>query len=50
MADFVGGLKALVHTCNFGNHLTNMLKDRFVIGLSNEGTQHFLLAEFDIKF
>ena len=50
IADFVAGIKALAHTCNFGDQLTDMLRDRFVMGLSNEGTQHFLLAEPDLTF
>ena len=50
IADFVASLKALAHTCDFGAQLTDMLRDRFVMGLSNETTQHILLAEADLIF
>lgn len=50
LADFVASLKALAHTCDFGNPLTDLLRDRFVMGLSNETTQHTLLAEADLTF
>lgn len=50
IADFVASLKALAHTCDFGSQLSDMLRDRFVMGLSNETTQHTLLAEADLTF
>ena len=50
MADYIAGLKALAHTCDFGTTLTDMLRDRFVMGLTNETTQQLLLAEADLTF
>lgn len=50
IADFVAGIKSLAHTCNFGEQLSDMLRDRFVMGLLNESTQHTLLAESDLTF
>ena len=43
-------LKVLAHTCNFTTALNDMLRDRFVMGLSNDKTQHALLAEADLTF
>ena len=50
MADYIAGLKALAHTCDFGTTLTDMLCDRFVMGLANETTHQLLLAEADLTF
>ena len=50
VADFLAALKALAHTCNFGTTLSDMLRDRFVMGLSNGTTQQHLLAEPDLNF
>ena len=50
VADFVAAIKALAHSCEFGAGLNDMLRDRFVMGLSNETTQHTLLAEADLTF
>ena len=50
IADFVAALKALAHTCSFNTTLNDMLRDRFVMGLSNDKTQHALLAEADLTF
>ena len=50
VADYIAGLKALAHTCDFGTTLTDMLRDRFVMGLANETTQQLLLAEADLTF
>ena len=50
VADYIAGLKALAHTCDFGTTLTDMLGDRFVMGLANETTQQLLLAEADLTF
>ena len=48
--DFVVALKALAHTCEFGATLSEMLRDRFVMGLSNDKIQQVLLAESDLTF
>ena len=48
VADYIAGLKALAHTCDFGTTLTDMLRDRFVMGLANETTQQLLLVEADL--
>ena len=50
IADFVAGIKSLAHSCSFGDQLSDMLRDRFVMGLNNEQTQHALLAESDLTF
>ena len=36
IADFVAALKAFAHTCSFNTTLNDMLRDRFVMGLSDE--------------
>lgn len=48
IADFLAAIRALAHTCNFGDSLDDMLRDRLVMGLSNKETQHALLAESDL--
>ena len=48
--DFVAALKALAHTCEFGATLSEMLRDRFVMGLCNDKVQQVLLAESDLTF
>ena len=50
VSDFVAALKALAHTCEFGNTLKDMLRDRFVMGLANGTTQQLLLMEADLNF
>ena len=50
VADYIAGLKALAHACDFGTTLTDMLRDRFVMGLANETTQQLLLMEADLTF
>ena len=50
ISDFIAALKELAHTCEFGTTLNDMLRDRFVTGLSNDRTQHTLLAEADLTF
>ena len=50
VSDSFAALKELAHTCEFGATLNNMLRDRFVTGLSNDKTQHTLLAEADLTF
>ena len=48
--DFVAALKALAHTCEFGATLSEMLRDRFVMGLANNQVQQVLLSESDLTF
>ena len=48
--DFVAALKALAHTCEFGSTLSEMLRDRFVMGLHSDKIQQVLLAETDLTF
>ena len=48
--DFVVALKALAHTCEFGTTLSEMLRDRFVMGLYSDKIQQVLLAETDLTF
>ena len=50
IADFVAGLKACAHTCQFGNALKEMLRDRLICGIRNEATQRALLTEADLTF
>ena len=50
VSDFVAALKALAHTCDFKTTLKDMLRDRFVMGLSDDKTQRALLAEADLTF
>ena len=48
--DCVASLRALAHSCEFGSTLTEMLHDRFVMGLNNEKIQQILLAKTDLIF
>ena len=50
IADYVAGIKTLAHTCDYKDNLDDMLRDRFVIGLSNRHTQQILLTEADLNF
>ena len=50
VADFVAGLKSCARTCNFGDALDDMLRDRFVVGLLDDATQRVLLAVTDLTF
>ena len=50
IADFVAGLKACAHTCQFGNALKEMLRDRLICGIRNEATKRALLTEADLTF
>ena len=50
IADYVAGIKILVHTCDYEDNLDDMLRDRFVIGLFNRHTQQILLTEADLNF
>ena len=50
IAEFVVGLKSCARTCEFGEALDDMLRDRFVVGLLDEATQRTLLTELDLTF
>ncbi|KAL5475945.1 hypothetical protein EMCRGX_G025825 [Ephydatia muelleri] len=43
--DYIAELRRLSATCDFGGYLNEVLRDRFVCGLSNEATQKRLLTE-----
>ena len=43
IADFVDGLKACAHTCQFGESLKEMLRDRLICHIKNESTQRALI-------
>ena len=43
--DCIAELRRLSATCDFGGYLNEVLRDRFVCGLSNEATQKRLLTE-----
>lgn len=45
VSTFAANLKRLASTCNFGSHLTEALRDRFVCGLRSKETQKKLLTE-----
>ena len=44
IVEYIAAIKELARTCDYGDHLNDMLRDRFVIGLSNRATQHTLLT------
>ena len=50
IAEFAGGLKACAHSCNFGETLKEMLRDRLICGMKNEATQRALLAEENLTY
>ena len=50
VSTFVAALKSLAATCNFGDKLEEMLRDRLVMSLRNESTQRVLLTEKDLTF
>ena len=45
ISEFLAALRAAAHTCEFGDCLDDMLRDRLVMGLYNKETQHALLSE-----
>ena len=45
MADYQAELRRLSIHCEFGDYLTQALRDRFMVGLSSEAIQKRLLAE-----
>lgn len=50
VSDYIVEIKALSQTCEFGNHLTEALRDKLVFGVSDQKTQAALLREKDLKF
>ena len=50
IAEFAAGLKACAHSCNFGETLKEMLRDRLICGMKNEATQRALLAEENLTY
>jgi hypothetical protein len=48
--DFAAELRRLASTCDFGQFLSEALRDRFVCGLSNASIQKKLLSEKDLTF
>lgn len=50
VAQYVAVLKKLSEHCDFGIHLHDALRDRFVCGLSNESIQRKMLTEETLTF
>ena len=50
VASFIASLKSLVATCDFGDRLEEMLRDKLVMGLEEESTQRILLTEKKLTF
>ena len=48
LAEFMAELRRLAAKCEFGTHLDQALRDRFVCGMRNEGVQRRLLSESDL--
>ena len=48
VADFLAQLRRLATFCEFGDHLNEALRDRFVCGLKSEVMQKRLLSEVDL--
>ena len=48
VADFLAQLRKLAKYCEFGDHLNEALRDRFVCGLKSEVTQKRLLSETNL--
>ena len=48
MADFVAQLRQLSEHCQFGDTLSDMLRDRIVCGINDQRIQWRLLAESDL--
>ena len=44
VSTFVANLKRLAATCNFGTHLNEALRDRFICGIHSEQTKRKLLT------
>ena len=50
VSTFVAALKSLAATCDFGDRLEEMLRDKLVMGLKEESTQRVLLTEKSLTF
>ena len=50
VSDFIAGIKHFARTCEFGEALNQMLRDRLVMGLRDESTQRALLTVQDLTF
>ena len=50
MKDFTAELQRLTFHCEFGAHLDEALRDRFVCGLASETIQKRLLTEQELTF
>ena len=50
IADFDAALRKLAVHCEFGNHLQETLRDRFVYGLRHEAIQRRLLLESTLTY
>lgn len=48
--DYVAVLRKLAHDCNYGDKLTEMLRDRLVCGINDDRIQRRLLSEADLTF
>ena len=48
--NYVASLKALAGSCEFKDNLSEMLRDRFIQGISDSETQHFLLTDPKMTF
>ena len=47
---YVVSLQKLAEHCAFGDSLSDMLRDRLVCGIKNEGVQKRLLTKADLTF
>ncbi len=50
VAEYIAELRRLATHCEFGAYLDEVLRDRFVCGLKDEGTQKALLTETELSF
>ena len=45
---YLGELRRLSETCNYGDMLADLIRDRLICGLRNERTQQYLLTQTDL--
>ena len=50
IANYDASLRKLASQCQFGEHLEETLRDRFVCGLRHEAIQRHLLSEVDLTY